>query len=72
MTKNKIVLISLAVALVALVVVYFVAVAPLLNEEVVPPEPQDGEGVFNNRLTVYEPFEGDQLISISVKNKKGE
>ena len=35
MTKNKIVLISLAVALVALVVVYFLVVAPLLNDEVI-------------------------------------
>ena len=34
MTKNKIVLISLAVLLVALVVVYFVVVAPLLDDDI--------------------------------------
>lgn len=72
MTKNKIVLISLAVALVALVVVYFLVVAPLLNDEVEPPVPVDGEGIFNNRLTVYAPIETENILSIHIKNDKSE
>ena len=72
MTKNKIVLITMAALLVALVVVYFLFVAPLLNTEVELPTPQDGEGIFGTRLTVYEPITQDQLVSINVKNKKGE
>ena len=72
MTKNKIVLISLAVALVALLVVYFLVVAPLLNEEVEPPVPQDGEGIYNNRLTVYTPLETSDILSIHIKNDKSE
>lgn len=71
-TKNKIVFISLAVLLIALTVVYFVVIAPLLNEEVEIPEPQDGEGLYNNSLTIYEPLEESNLISIRVKNEKGE
>ena len=72
MTKNKIVLISLAVALVALVIVYFLVVAPLLNDELEPPVPQDGEGIYNNRLTVYTPIETDNILSIHIKNDKSE
>lgn len=72
MTKNKIVLISLAVALVALVIVYFLVVAPLLNDEVEPPVPQDGEGLFNGRLTVYAPLQTENLLSINISNKTGE
>ena len=72
MTKNKIVLISLAVLLVALVVVYFVVVAPLLDDDIESPEPQDGEGIFNNRLTVYAPLENDAIVSVHIKNTKSE
>ena len=72
MTKNKIVLISLAVALVALVIVYFLVVAPLLKDEVEPPVPVDGEGIFNNRLTVYAPIETENILSIHIKNGKSE
>lgn len=72
MTKNKIILISLAVLLVALIVVYFVVIAPLLNTEIEVPEPQDGEGLYNNTLTIFEPIEEKNLVSINVKNAKDE
>ncbi|MBQ9743669.1 MAG: DUF4340 domain-containing protein [Clostridia bacterium] len=74
MTKrnNKVILITMAVLLVALVVVYFVVIAPLLEPETTVPEPQDGEGLINNSLTIYEPISESQLVSINVKNAKGE
>ena len=75
MTKNKKTIITLAVmlvALIALVVVYFAVVLPLLEDDTESPVPQDGEGIFSNRLTLYEPITEDQLISITVKNAKDE
>ena len=75
MTKNKKTIITLAVmlvALIALVVVYFAVVLPLLENDTESPVPQDGEGLFNNKLTLYEPITEDQLISIKVKNAKDE
>ena len=73
LSKNKITLISLAVALVLLVVVYFVFIAPLIDSDVEVPTPQDGEGIYNyTHLTVYEPLEESQLISIHIKNQKDE
>ncbi len=71
-TKNKIVFISLAALLIALIVVYFVVIAPLLNEEIDVPEPEAGEGLYNNKLTIYEPIDESNLISIHVKNEKDE
>jgi len=71
-TKNKIIFISLAVLLVVLIVVYFVVIAPLLNTEPEVPEIRDGEGLYNNTLTIYEPLSESNLVSISIKNAKGE
>ncbi len=71
--KNKIVLITLAVVLVALLIVYFVAVAPLLDGEgVVYPIPQDGEGLNRTTLMLYPEIDQEDLVSIHVKNKDGE
>ncbi|MBR7101868.1 MAG: DUF4340 domain-containing protein [Clostridia bacterium] len=70
MTKNKIILISLAVLLVALVVVYFVVIAPLMDSEIEVPEIEAGEGLYNNTLTIYEPLTESEIVSISVKNAK--
>ena len=71
--KNKIVLITLAVVLVALLIVYFVAIAPLLEKEpTVLPIPLDGEGIYGTRLTVYPCLEENELVSIKVSNEHGE
>lgn len=75
MTKNKKALITLAVmaaVLVALVVVYFVVVLPLIQEGPEVPVPEGDEGIFANKITLYEPISEDQLISIHVKNAKDE
>ena len=71
--KNKIVLISLAVVLVALFIVYFTAVAPLLEKEsAILPIPLDGEGIKGTRLTIYKPLDKENLVSITVSNEYGE
>ena len=70
--KNKIVLITLAVVLVALLIVYFTAIAPLLEKEpVVYPIPLDGEGLVGTKLTIYKSIEKEDLVSIKISNEHG-
>ena len=70
--KNKIVLITLAVVLVALLIVYFTAIAPLLEKEsVILPIPFDGEGIVGTKLTIYKPLEKEDLVSIKISNEHG-
>lgn len=71
--KNRNKLIALAISLIALLLLYFLAVKPLMDnareEGGVDFEVRDGEGIWSKRLTVFPVIETKDIISITVENK---
>lgn len=68
--KDKITLIVLASILLALILVFALAVAPLLKEESegrLPPEIFDGEYTNGSNVSVYKPISDNDLLKITVK-----
>ena len=77
MKKRDIITLStLGGVLLALILVFFLAVAPLLKEEqlpITPPEALDGEVINNlNGVSLYAPITTENLVEIAVKNESGE
>lgn len=72
--NKKITIIVLACALVALILLYFFVIAPLLDEQSStrpPVDAQDGEGVYYGTLTMYPEIKQNDVISITVNNSHG-
>ena len=73
--KEKITLATLGGILLALILVYVLAVAPMLYEETKtsPPEVYPGEGLYlGSAISLFPEVKADKVISIDVKNESGE
>ena len=72
--KEKITLGVLGGLLIALILIYVLAVAPLLEEksDFVPPELREGEGLYLGQyVTLFPEVAQDKVLSIDVTNKEG-
>ncbi len=75
MKKKKITIAVLFGVLVALILLYFLVIAPLMENQgtqtIEPATPQEGEGLYYGSLTMFPVIKDDDVISITITNSHG-